>query len=692
MRTKHLIRRITKRLGGLRRDQRGNVAIIVGAAIIPLVGALGLATDTARGYLVKARLSQALDTAALAGAKVYYSTARNDDVKKFFAANFPSPSPPVFDTQYQASFMSAKVTLATPVESGAQGSEALKLSATAVIPTTFMRVLGFNNVTVNAVAQAQRGISALDFVISLDMSGSMAGTKITAARDAAISLLDTIWGSNTASPQITIDGITYNLLNAGFVPWNAKVRVQVQTGATTLAAMTPVTTKNVGNFTNPVTGQTQSVVYYAGSTPVPLLMDPRDTSAGGQLPGGWSGCIYARYLGGETDSGSATVPNSDVNDNDADTVRGAVTVGSGVTRKQWLGYEPMAILDAEPQSGSWTRTQAGDTTSPYSRWSESSTWKNKQCYNAYVNDGDSNPGNWGTDTSGNVNFDQPTETYTDSNSNGLYDVGEPYTDSNGNGVNDGGAVKLGSPIGSPHKTSRPSGTGGVPNFKSAPSSTYSGSFRYISVRKPYAVPSNFGTNPGSNDCVPCLSRGIVPLESNKSTIKTILQGITSTSATGNTNLEQGLYWAWEVLMPGEPFDQAVTAVPFPRTRAIIILTDGEQVGGNGDAYKGAFGLDTIAGTTTDSHHGTINVGGVNMANNLDDRARQLALNIKAEGIRLYVIGYDLAGNTHALTFLQDLASPPDQNGVYFFDAPNPSDLAGVFAQIAASLSTLRLSM
>ena len=79
-------------------------------------------------------------------------------------------------------------------------------------------------------------------------------------------------------------------------------------------------------------------------------------------------------------------------------------------------------------------------------------------------------------------------------------------------------------------------------------------------------------------------------------------------------------------------------------------------------------------------------------NNLDNRARQLAENIRNEGIKLYVIGFDLAGNTHALTFLQSIASAPDENGNYFFDAPNPSDLDAVFKQIAASLSNLRISM
>ena len=110
----HMIGRFAKKLGLFRRDQRGNVAVIVGAAIIPLVGALGLATDTARGYLVKARLSQALDAAALAGGKVYFSTQRDADIKKYFAANFPSASLPVYDSPYKAIFMDAKVTLHAP--------------------------------------------------------------------------------------------------------------------------------------------------------------------------------------------------------------------------------------------------------------------------------------------------------------------------------------------------------------------------------------------------------------------------------------------------------------------------------------------------------------------------------------------------------------------------------------------------
>jgi Flp pilus assembly protein TadG len=642
----------------LGRSREGNVAIIVAAAIVPLLGALGLATDTARGYLVKARLSQALDTAALAGAKNYYASTRNDDVKKFFGANFPSPTSPVFDTPYQASFMDAQVTLATPVQTGDQTSPGLKLSGTAVISTTFMRLLGFQNVTVTAVAEAKRAVSALDLVLSFDMSASMGnpGTKETGARDAAITLLDTLYGANNnTSPQLTVDGVTYNLLNVGFVPWNAEVNVRVQQTATSLAPIpsAPVT-KNVGSFTNPVIGQSQSVIYYSDSNKsVPLLMDPRDTSAGGQLPGGWSGCVYARYLGGEISTGNNASPNNDDNSNDADLVRGPVTVHdpNDGNDYQWLGYEPEGKADGEPQSGTWTGSQGPSNT----RWVTSSTWNAKTCNNEYFLD------------DGTTNLDNADGSIRSSPS--------PYTSTN---------------------TSRPAA---IPNPKGAPSSSYSGTFHFIDPSKPYAVPAIGGNNgnpsstsPSSYDCTPCLSRGIIPLTSNKGLVKTILQGIQGTDPTGNTNTLQGLYWAWEVLMPGEPFNQAVPAVPFPRTRAIVVLTDGELfIGAPGDAYKGHFGYHEIAGTNSDAHLGTITVGGATVQNNLDHRLYALANNIKAEGTKIYVVAFNIQ-NQFDITRLQPIASPPDQNGQYFFEAPTTADLQAVFAQIAASLSNLRLSM
>ena len=650
------ISRFARQLGLFRRDQRGNVAVIVGAAIIPLVGALGLATDTARGFLVKARLSQALDAAALAGGKVFFSETRDDDIKQFFAANFPSTTLPTFDTEYHAEFMDADVTLSAPEESSSNGDDnmdQLNMTAEATINTTFMRVLGFETVTVTAATQVTRAVKALDVVISMDLSGSMENpsTKITAARDAAVSFIDTVFAGRDEAQQLTIDGTTYDLLHIGFVPWNAKTRVTTQ-GATDT---TVTTTGPVAGFTtNPVTGEAQSTLYWSALSQVPLLVNPSN------LAGGWSGCVYARYLGDA------------YNDNDGDLNRGQITVGSGAGQRQWYGWEPMAVDDSQPRSGNWGDNSGnGNNNGPATtRWIGSTTWRTKNCNNAYFLD-------IGTSTN--------------------------YDAADGSIVNGGGT---------PVRTSRPVA---VPNPKAATGSNYtewntsgtavtkkySGAYRFMDPTKSYAEPGSVATyynNPGSTDCTNCLTKGIIPLTPVKATIRDPISAIIATDPDGNTNIEQGLYWGWEVLMPGVPFNQAVVTTPFPRIQAIILMTDGEQVGGAGDAYKGRFGFQEGAGYNDDADHGTIVIKnpttGANMTvqNNLNNRLRKLSDNVKAEGIKLYVIAFNLAGNTTALTLLSEIASKPDENPQYFFDAPNPSDLEDVFKQIAASLSTLHVSM
>jgi Putative Flp pilus-assembly TadE/G-like/von Willebrand factor type A domain len=638
--------------------ERGSMNVLYAVALIPMVGALGLATDTARGFLLKARLSQAIDQAVLAGGKVYFSPTRNDDVLKYFSANFPNTAIIVFDTPFDAEFMDAQVTLSTPVESGEAGSERLYMLATATVPTTFTRVLtafgctACEEITVTAESQVERTIRALDAVISLDMSQSMDGSaKIGAARTGLLDFVDAVYGpTNNASPTLTVNGTPYDLIHIGFVPWNSKVNVTTQ-GQTFNSAQG----HSVTPFDNPVTNAAnQSTVWLADNSEVPLIMDPADTSAGGQLPGGWSGCIYARYVGGEVAPSSQNGNAGSANDNDADLVRGVqYNVGSGATQKDWPGWEPMARFEAEPRDNNWTNAQAG----PGTRWATTGNWRNRSCTLAYYTDFGS--GSYTTDTT--VLLD-----------------------------NTNGTIKGVSP-----NTSRPAW---VPAATAPISSTYSGTLKFFGDNtRPYSVPV-ITNNPGTLDCNPCLTRSIIPLTPDKTEIMNLIDGIGDNDPDGTTNILQGLYWAWEVLMPGEPFDEALVSTPFARDRYIILVTDGAQFGGNGDAYKGRFGYGEIAGDNVNAAHGNIsapNDAGViaSRNNNLDNRLRQLARNIRDEGIKLYVIGFDLAGNQDELDMLQGIASPPDSDGtVYFYDAHDGQDLQNALAQISARLTDVRLSM
>lgn len=293
------VRRI---LGDFKSDSRGAVAVFVAGGIISMVGAVGLATDTARGYMVKARLSQALDAAALAGGREIFSPTRDADIQMFFNANFPP------------GYLGATVT--GPVIQVSPDNETLTLSASAKIDTTFMKALGFADLNVSSTTEVTRQTTYLDVVLAIDMSGSMGNytggqSRIAAARTAAKDLVNILFGGEE----------TKELLNIGVVPWNGKVNV-TRNGTAFDAALT--TTTAVAAFSNPLTGSAQSTVFTPNNSPVPLLSSP---------PADWKGCVYSRFL------------DNAVTDDDADIVFGSLSSASG----DWNAWEWVGA-DAEPVS------------------------------------------------------------------------------------------------------------------------------------------------------------------------------------------------------------------------------------------------------------------------------------------------------------------------------------------------------
>ena len=68
--------------------------------------------------------------------------------------------------------------------------------------------------------------------------------------------------------------------------------------------------------------------------------------------------------------------------------------------------------------------------------------------------------------------------------------------------------------------------------------------------------------------------------------------------------------------------------------------------------------------------------------------------IKAAGIKIYTVGFQLEGNQLAIDTLTACASSEATDSAgqssYFFSAANGAELRGAFRQIALKLSTLRL--
>jgi Flp pilus assembly protein TadG len=143
-----------------------------------LLVATGLALDGGRAYVVKAQLTKAVDGAALSAARHLNSGSPRAEAEKIFRANFPddymgvsSVTDPTSDPNF--------FDLDTIDETGVN---VVTVRASAVLPTTFMRLANFSEVTVSSTGEAQRRM--VDLSLVLDVSGSI-GSRWPAVRDAA---------------------------------------------------------------------------------------------------------------------------------------------------------------------------------------------------------------------------------------------------------------------------------------------------------------------------------------------------------------------------------------------------------------------------------------------------------------------------------------------------------------------------
>ena len=73
-------------------DRRGVAAVFLAVALIPLIGAVGLAVDSSLGYLVKVRMGKSLDTAGLAAGRVALDANAKVVAQQYFDANFGKSS------------------------------------------------------------------------------------------------------------------------------------------------------------------------------------------------------------------------------------------------------------------------------------------------------------------------------------------------------------------------------------------------------------------------------------------------------------------------------------------------------------------------------------------------------------------------------------------------------------------------
>lgn len=210
--------------------QRGIAVMLYATMLFFVTGCIGLAVDAGTIYMIKARLSAAVDAAALAGGRSvnFANTAGQAQTKftttanQFFTANFPNG--------YLNSLGTPTVTPSFSEEADSNGNPDgvldFQVNAQVTAPTYFMKIFNINSVTVAATGTATR--RGLVLMLVLDQSSSMgsgAGSPCEAMKSAAQNFL-TMFSPYDQIGLVTFD-ITAHMMDA---PTTSRTQVNTDIG------------------------------------------------------------------------------------------------------------------------------------------------------------------------------------------------------------------------------------------------------------------------------------------------------------------------------------------------------------------------------------------------------------------------------------------------------------------------------
>ena len=199
-------------------SERGNVMITFALATVPMIGFVGASVDYSRANAAKVAMQAAVDSTALMlskNASSLTSADLNTKASAYFHALF---------TRSEVSNIAV-----TPIFTTSGGSQ-IVVNATGKVATTFWRVMGQDNLNIDASSTVKWGNSRLRVALVLDVTGSMASDgKMTALKTATKNLLTQLQGAAAQngdvyvsiipfSKDVNVDSVNYN---ASWIDWTA---------------------------------------------------------------------------------------------------------------------------------------------------------------------------------------------------------------------------------------------------------------------------------------------------------------------------------------------------------------------------------------------------------------------------------------------------------------------------------------
>jgi Flp pilus assembly protein TadG len=692
------------------RDERGIFAVFFGILAVVLVATAGAVVDYTTVAQARTRAQDALDSAALGlQPRIYDDDTTEDGLMD--------------EAQLLLTERLANDDLTAEIEEAEidEDTGMLRFRARIGVPTAFVKLVGVNQISASVVSEARRGSLNIEVALALDITGSMAGTRITAAKAAATQLVNTV----------VQDDQTPNYSKLALIPWSAAVNVgsyadQVRgpatqyttitgaswltTGSSYVRTISSIEKRNPARITTSsnhgfTTGQVVNLSNIAGGSSFTNLngnsytitvVDSTRFTLNGVNSSSWSGSYTASS--GRVTMGSARAISAVSKANPAVVT---TSMAHGLNSGDAVYITNLSGGDFDNLNNRWFNVTV--TNSTQFRLNSTSTSWYSGTFNA--NSGVMRPcltseceiiitsaahgiannehvyitnASWLDDVDGDDEVDNvweatqvTTDTYVLENSEGP-DMDTYAANGRSWCTNQGCEYYYfdnddNSPDYSLHRirTCVTERVNANQYTDVAPSTTWIG--------RNYTASSS-----------DCLSSQIIPLTANKSTLTTAIAAL---STTGTTAGQVGTAWAWYMISPNFaylfPADSQPAAYDAPHTKKIaIIMTDGEY---NTPYCNGVIAQDHTVGWIIPDDE-AINCNATNGTPLSQAAAMCTAMKASPSNITVYTVGFELGSDTGVINMLSNCASPGNA-----YLANNSAELMAVFQAIGEDISDLRLA-
>ncbi len=267
--------RVVRKFSDFRSQEEGGVTIFVVLLFVLMILFGGIAVDVMRFEWRRVTLQETMDRAMLAAANLVIP---------------PNQTPQsVAESWFDVAGLGDELTVdySSPVITGQATSSSREVVGTARVRSYnhFMHMMDYPWFEGPVSSGAQQGVSKIEVILVLDITGSMgessgSTTKIAALRTAATNFVNILKFSRDTSGNYTIPKDPNNLISIGMVPYSSNVNIPTnlrdQFSYTRLSAWNGVPNQGVPNincFEFPVSSWTQTAMPTATAFPMAAVAD-----------------------------------------------------------------------------------------------------------------------------------------------------------------------------------------------------------------------------------------------------------------------------------------------------------------------------------------------------------------------------------------------------------------------------------